>query len=126
MIADSTQSKGYSGVGGNLVLADSSGNIGYQMVASVPVRKNKTPYSGLKVLDGTSSANDWDWGSNVPLIDLPRSLNPERGYIVTSNNRQSPDHAINDYGAIAMPTPRALRITEIIEEGIQSGKKFRL
>jgi hypothetical protein len=50
---------------------------------------------------------------------LPRSLNPEKGYILTANNRQSPDKAINDYGAIALPTARALRITEIIEDGIK-------
>ena len=89
------------------------------MAASIPVRKDKTPYSGNRVLDGTSSAQDWEWGKNVPLGQLPRSLNPEKGYILTANNRQSPDQAINDYGAIALPTARALRITEIIEDGIK-------
>ena len=78
----------------------------------------------MKVLDGTTTASDWKWGSNAPLSQLPRSLNPKKGYILSSNNRQSPDNTIHDYGAIALPTSRALRITEILEEGIKSGKKF--
>ena len=44
---------GYSGIGQNLLMADNSGNIGYQMVAAIPVRKDKTPYIGCRVIDGT-------------------------------------------------------------------------
>ena len=87
MFNERTQHRGFAGVGANFVLIDSAGNIGYQMAASIPVRKDKTPYSGNRVLDGTSSAQDWEWGKNVPLGQLPRSLNPEKGYILTANNR---------------------------------------
>ena len=126
MLADGTKADGYSGVGFNLVLADSKNNIGYQMMASIPLRKDRTPYVGNRVLDGSTTAQDWETGKNVPLEQLPRSLNPEKGYLVTANHRQTTDNAINDYGAIAMPTSRALRITEMIEGGIKAGKKFDL
>ena len=71
----------------NLVLADNSGNIGYIHAASLPIRKNTTPYIGCRVLDGTTSAYDWVPFKNAPIIAQPRSYNPERGYIVTANNR---------------------------------------
>ena len=51
-LADLTRN-GYSGIGQNLLMADNSGNIGYQMVAAIPVRKDKNPYIGCRVLDGT-------------------------------------------------------------------------
>lgn len=50
----------------------------------------------------------------VPGKDLPRSVNPEKGYIVTANNRQVPEHSLYDYGAGNGPTGRSKRIDEII------------
>ena len=67
MLADGTKADGYNGVGFNLVLADSKNNIGYQMMASIPLRKDRTPYVGNKVLDGSTTAQDWETGKNVPL-----------------------------------------------------------
>ena len=67
MLNEKTQSNGYAGIGANLVVADNSGNIGYQMMAPCPVRKDKTPYAGMRVLDGTTTASDWELGNNAPL-----------------------------------------------------------
>lgn len=51
----------------------------------MPLRKSSKPYSGCRVLDGTVSDNDWiGW---VKPKDLPRVINPKKGYIVTANNR---------------------------------------
>jgi acyl-homoserine lactone acylase PvdQ len=44
----------------NLVLADNSGDIGYMMLVPFPNRKDKTPFIGNRVLDGTTTAYDWD------------------------------------------------------------------
>jgi len=44
----------------NLVLADNGGDIGYMMLVSFPNRKDKTPFIGNRVLDGTTTAYDWD------------------------------------------------------------------
>ena len=80
---------GYQGFMANLLMADNEGNIGYQLLAPLPVRKDNTPYIGCRVLDGRTSAYDWEAGNKqVPLSELPRSYNPKKGFIVTANNKQ--------------------------------------
>lgn len=81
----------------NLVMADTEGNIGYLLMLPYPNRINKTPFIGSRVLDGTTS--QFDWSGMLPLSANPRSINPARGYIMSANNRQSPDHASTDAGA---------------------------
>ena len=108
-----------------MIVADTTGNIGYQLVANIPIRKDKTPYLGQRALDGTTSEFDWEWGKTTRIKDLPRSINPEKGFIVNSNNRQAPDHAINDYGATMTTTARATRLTEILEEKLSSNEKIK-
>jgi penicillin amidase len=94
------------------------------MLCPTPIRKDKTPFIGSRVLDGRTS--EFDWEGLVPAKDLPRSINPERGYIVTANNRQAPENSLYDYGANNMPTGRANRIDEMINNKIKSGEKFKL
>jgi len=114
----------FVGVGMNLALADVAGNIAYAELSPVPKRKNQTPFIGSRVLDGTTT--EFDWAGWVAAIDLPYSVNPEKGYIVTANNRQTPDNAMHDYGAGQMSTGRAQRIDEAIRHLIDSGKKLTL
>ena len=116
-------SNGYRGMAVNLSLADTSGNIAYQLAVPMPKRKDLTPYLGCRVLDGRSSEFDWT-DDLVPLDELPRSVNPARGYISNANNRQAGDHASYDFGATHMATGRSIRIDELIREGIAQGKKF--
>ena len=49
----------YKGFGQNVIFADTQGNIGYYLIMSVPVRKDKTPYIGSRILDGTTTKFDW-------------------------------------------------------------------
>lgn len=65
----------------NFVYADNRGNIGYQMPGSIPYRAPGN--DGSIPVDGTTDANEWR--GYVPFENLPRVLNPERGYIVTAN-----------------------------------------
>lgn len=68
----------------NLVYADVDGNIGYQMPGLIPIRKNgdgRLPVPGW--------TDEYEWTSFVPFEELPYSLNPPSGYIVTANNRVS-------------------------------------
>ena len=76
----------YNGLGFNTILGDNSGNIGYQLIMSIPERKDKTPFLGSRILDGTTTKFDWT-DNLIPLKDLPRSLNPKKGYLVTANGR---------------------------------------
>ena len=121
---DKMGGEGWNGLSFNLLMADREGDIAYMMLAPVPIRKDKTPYSGCRVLDGRKSDSDWEVGRNVPLTDLPRSYNPEKGYIVTANNKVTSDNAKFDYGATMVSTPRSIRITEMIKEQIKNEEKF--
>jgi penicillin amidase len=56
--------------------------------------------------------------------DLPRVINPKKGFIVTANNRQMPDNVNIDAGATITSTIRAQRITELIQKGINANHKF--
>ena len=70
----------------NLIYADTSGNIGYQMPGDVPIRK-----SG----DGRFPVPGWtgqyDWTGFIPFDQLPYTYNPAEGYIVTANNQVAPN-----------------------------------
>ncbi len=66
----------------NVVYADTAGNIGYTYAGRVPVRaqgQGKTPVPGW--------TGEWEWAGFIPFDELPHQRNPERGYIVTANNR---------------------------------------
>jgi acyl-homoserine lactone acylase PvdQ len=52
--------QGHKSLPMNLVLADNGGDIGYMMLVPFPNRKDKTPFIGNRVLDGTTTAYDWD------------------------------------------------------------------
>jgi len=97
--------------GQNFVYADVDGHIGYQCTGRYPIRR-----SG----DGTTPIPGWtgehEWVGWVPFEELPWAKDPERGYLVTANNRVHDDgypHLIgNDFHA----PYRARRIAERIEE----------
>jgi penicillin amidase len=66
----------------NVVYADSSGTIAYNLAGFVPVRR-----SG----DGSRPEPGWirggGWERFLSTAELPRVVNPSSGYIVTANNR---------------------------------------
>jgi penicillin amidase len=94
----------------NLLYADTSGNIAYQMPGNVPIRKNgdgRLPVPGW--------TDDYEWTGYIPFDELPYQVNPSSGYIVTANNQVPPNdypYLIStdwDYGF------RAKRIVDMIE-----------
>ncbi len=93
----------------NWVLADSAGNIGYQMSGLMPIRREGA--NGFVPLEGWKKENDWQ--GVVSPEKLPRELNPERGFIVTAN--QDLNH-LGDVDPINMPmgSYRADRIAEVL------------
>jgi len=93
----------------NWVLADRNGSIGYQMSGRMPLRE--LPDSGL------APRPAWDpdtaWRGYAPAEDLPRTKDPEAGFIVTANDD------LNHLGRLApinlpMTDSRAVRITETL------------
>lgn len=98
----------------NWVLADSQGNIGYQMSGLMPRRRQGL--SGLLPVPGWLPENDWQ--GFVPHTELPRAYNPAEGYFVTANQN------LNAYGRVApsnmpMGDYRARRIAERLEASNQ-------
>ncbi len=68
--------------GQNFVYADIDGTIGYQCTGRYPVRRRG---DGTAPVPGWTDEHEWDgW---VPFAELPWATNPERGYLVTANNR---------------------------------------
>ena len=69
----------------NLLTAFENGDIFYALLNHHPIRNGSEAYTGCRVLDGTTTEHDW-LGFIHPK-QLPRLINPKRGYIVTANNR---------------------------------------
>jgi penicillin amidase len=65
----------------NFVLADTVGNIGYQLAGVVPVRERGT---GLLPVPGWESG--WGWSSTLAFEELPFCENPASGRVVSANH----------------------------------------
>ncbi|MEN8241258.1 MAG: penicillin acylase family protein [Chloroflexota bacterium] len=97
--------------GWNFVLADTAGNIGFQMTGIVP--KRRAGVSGFVPLPGWKAENDWVTYLNIE--EMPRVLNPETGFFATANddlNRYGVEKPIN----MPMGSYRAERIRALLAE----------
>ncbi|MFV0532030.1 MAG: penicillin acylase family protein [Cumulibacter sp.] len=74
--------RGWGLVDHNLVTADTSGNIAHRIRAIVPKRG---PINGWLPVPGWTGEYEWD--GVIPFEDMPHFANPERGFLVTANNR---------------------------------------
>jgi penicillin G amidase len=102
--------RGLSCPGQNVVYADVDGTIGYQLTGLYPIRRNG---DGTTPVPGWTSDHEWD--GFVPYEGLPWSENPERGYIVTANNRPHDDAYPHLIGHDFHTSHRARRIVEVVE-----------
>mmetsp|Transcript_20549 Transcript_20549/g.52793 ORF Transcript_20549/g.52793 Transcript_20549/m.52793 type:complete len:961 (-) Transcript_20549:499-3381(-) len=94
----------------NFIFADVDGNIGYYMPGKVPIRP--AGHVGSYPVPGNGSYN---WLGFIPFEQLPHVFNPDRDYVVSANNKVSPqnyNYSLNsDWG----DGFRAERITEMVE-----------
>lgn len=65
--------------GENMIWADREGNIGWQAVGIMPLRRK---WSGLVPVPGDGS---YEWDGYLPIIQKPNLYNPNSGIIATSN-----------------------------------------
>lgn len=96
----------------NFIYADVDGNIGYSGAGKIPIRLSG---DGTIPQSGWTSKNGWD--GYVPFEDMPSVLNPRAGYIVTANNKVTPDGYKHFLSAQWAPPYRYRRIAELIEGG---------
>ena len=116
MFSAKTVEQGMAVLGGietswNWVLADREGSIGFQMSGLMPKRREGV--SGFVPLPGWEERNDWQGFHQAE--DLPRCLNPECGYFVTSNQD------LNEYGNVdpinvGMGPYRSDRISDLLSK----------
>ena len=66
----------------NFLFADVEGNYGYLCRGRIPVRSQ---VNGWLPVPGWTGEHEWQ--GDIPFDELPRSINPEEGYIATANNR---------------------------------------
>ena len=96
----------------NAVFADSDGNIGYYPTGLVPVRAKG---DGSLPLSGESIDNLWKGFYDEE--KKPYVENPEKGFIVTANNRVIPESGIPLFAKNWYPSFRADRISEMLNTG---------
>ena len=96
----------------NFVYADVEGNIGYVAPGLYPVRAEG--HTGLYPAPGDGPR---DWRGFVPEDEWPRVLNPQKGFVVTANNKVTPEGYPHDLSLEWAEPYRAARITRMIEDG---------
>ena len=93
----------------NLIYADVEGHIGYTASGAMPIRPRS---DGLLPVPGTGED---DWAGVIPFEQLPRVLDPPRGFIATANNRVVSSAYPYPFGFGWAEPYRARRIIEMIE-----------
>ncbi|THF86029.1 penicillin acylase family protein [Deinococcus sp. KSM4-11] len=93
----------------NFVYADVDGNTGYYAPGRVPVRRG---WDGSLPVAGDGQH---EWQGYIPFAQLPHTLNPADGLVVTANNQVMPDAgALGTVRNWAEPY-RAERITQLLQ-----------
>jgi penicillin amidase len=98
----------------NVVYADTAGNIGYWLTGKVPIRAKG---DGSVPVPGWNGA--YDWIAEIPFAEMPHTLNPARGYVLSCNHRVTPEDYPYFLGNVWMNGYRARRI-----EAIFAGKEI--
>jgi len=91
----------------NFLFADVQGNIGYLTRGKIPIRSMANAWLPVPGWTG-----EYEWQGYIPFAELPRSRNPETGYIVTANNRIAGKDYPHYIALNFAPEYRARRITE--------------
>ncbi len=74
--------EGHSSPASNLIWADRHGSIGYKLIGRLPLRKG-----GCPDLPKPGWTGEFEWTGTVPYEELPETVDPESGFLVTANNR---------------------------------------
>ena len=105
----------------NYVYADVYGEFGYCLKGRVPMRTFVNAWGPVPGWTG-----DHDWQGFIPPHQLPRSRNPETGWVVSCNQRVVGDEYPFWLAASFGPDYRARRIISHIQSGIDEGRKIDL
>jgi penicillin amidase len=108
----------------NIMYADSE-NIGYYNSGEVPIRKKgdgRLPVPGW--------TGEYEWKGMIPFEEMPHTLNPEKGYLISCNNKIISDDYPHHLGENFMNGFRARRLEHYFAEnekiGFEECKKMQL
>ena len=96
----------------NLVYADTSGSIGWQLVGEVPRRRRGW---GTVPMRGWDETAGWE-PEPVPFEEMPHTIDPESGILATANNRPTQDGDGPFLGFDWIDGYRAARILESLRD----------
>jgi penicillin amidase len=94
----------------NAVVADRHGTIAYFCAGKFPRRARKA--DSPMVLDGACPRDAWQ--GYLTWAELPKSINPPAGFVVTANNRIAPELPSTLASGFWEPSYRAARIAELL------------
>ncbi len=96
--------------GQNIVYADKDGNIGWRPAVKLPIRKD-----GQSLLPRPGHLPEYDWTGTVHFEEMPYLFNPEKGYIVTANQKTVDDSYPYYISNMWADPSRAKRIEELLQ-----------
>lgn len=92
----------------NLVVADDKGNYGLFAVGQVPIRQ----HSGRIAVPARET---YRWKNYIPHDELPRVINPERGYVMNANNDVVSRHYGYNASRLEFDNLRAVRLVKMLQ-----------
>ena len=95
--------------GQNIVYADKRGNIGWRPAVFIPLRKE-----GFSMVPRPGHKKEYDWAGKVPFGKMPYLYNPDKGFIVTANNRTIGDEFPYYISGLWADPSRSSRLNELL------------
>jgi penicillin amidase len=103
--------EGHTSPASNLIWADRHGSIGYKLIGRLPLRRG-----GCPDLPKPGWSGEFEWEGTIPYDELPETVDPESGFLVTANNRivgdEYPHHITSEW----LDGFRAKRIEQLLRE----------
>ncbi len=103
--------EGHTSPASNLVWADRHGSIGYKLIGGLPLRKG-----GCPDLPKPGWTGEFEWEGPIPYEEMPETIDPESGFLITANNRivgdEYPHHITSEW----LDGFRAKRIEQLLRE----------
>ena len=93
----------------NVTYADADGNIGYQMVGSVPIRRR-----GEGLVPSPGWSGQYEWEGEIPFDDLPTAFNPPDGLWANANHNVA-RKSQHFFGREFIDPSRYQRIRQVLE-----------
>ena len=74
----------------------------------------------------TWGTGEWDWQGRLSYAELPKQVDPPRGYFTNWNNKQAPGWRAADDNFTFGPVQRVQRLEKRVSNGIDGAKKMSL